>query len=500
MLIPVSNGHYVWIGHWSPEIVEKEKGLTFVFGDNSIGKGYAGQAVIRDCKNTFGLVTKRYPSTDEHAYLSDINLDLIESTFAELDKLISEGAKCVFHVAGYGTGLAQLAARAPKLLTYIDKRISEYTGVKFGDLRSVSNAIVNVNTSPRSSDVVYVGRPSILCNPFIIGLDGDRSEVIEKYQAYLLESIRLGDKEFIDYMLNDCEGKGLGCHCHPEACHAEVIARCIAWLKAGLFDVWMKTPVNIYSQSEDTLGRMLSNFYSSTVSHPEYGDFATIEGFWHWLSTGCQFNEYRTMNGFSAKQAGTKMKDIKVPVPYFEDKIMEMIKLKILQNPAIFRRFVKSSVPFEHKYVYGDRANAKVVDLPKYKWIVDGIEALRQEFQKQTKVIIAGGREITDPALVERAIKESGFNVNLVISGLARGVDTLGKDYANKHDIDCARYPANWNKYKKAAGGIRNLQMGMVADKLIAIWDGESKGTKDMISLFKKRKGVENVFVLTVPK
>lgn len=500
MLIPVKNGHYVYIGHWSPEIVETEKNLTFVFGDNAIRKGKAGQANIRDCSNSFGIVTKKLPTMDENSFITAADVNLIIESLDDLEKKIRDGMKCVFPVDGIGTGLALLETYAPEGLAKIDESISGWTGVDYVALRTPLNEVVNVNTSPKSPDVIYIGRPSILCNPFVIGLDGDRKEVIKKYERYLLESIRLGDKEIIDCLLIDCEGKRLGCHCHPEPCHGEVVAKCRAWLKAGLFDMWMTTPVNIYSQSEDQLGRMLSNFYASPVRHPEYGEFKTIEGFWHWLSTCCHFNEFRSINGFEAKQFGTKLKDVKVPIPDFEDKIMEMIKLKILQNPAIFRRFVKSTVPFVHNYVYGDRTNPKVVDLPKYRWIVDRIEALRSEFQKQSKVIIAGGREITDPALVERAIKESGFNVNLIISGLARGVDTLGKDYADANRIDCARYPANWNKYNKAAGGIRNLQIGVVADKLIAIWDGESKGTKDMISLFKKRKGAENVYVLTVPK
>lgn len=65
---------------------------------------------------------------------------------------------------------------------------------------------------------VYVGRPSIWGNPFEIGKDGTRAEVIEKYRAYLL-----GDAKLMS-LLPTLRGKTLGCWCSPQACHGDVIA------------------------------------------------------------------------------------------------------------------------------------------------------------------------------------------------------------------------------------------------------------------------------------
>lgn len=102
------------------------------------------------------------------------------------------------------------------------------------------------------------------------------------------------------------------------------------------------------------------------------------------------------------------------------------------------------------------------------------------------RTIIAGGRDITDYKLVQKAVKNSGFNITIVISGAQRGVDALGERYAEDNHLPCERYPADWKKFDKSAGPIRNRQMAENADALIAVWDGNSKGTKNMIETAEK--------------
>jgi len=109
------------------------------------------------------------------------------------------------------------------------------------------------------------------------------------------------------------------------------------------------------------------------------------------------------------------------------------------------------------------------------------------------KVIIAGSRTITDIELVEKAIEDSPFDITEVVTGCARGVDTLGIKFAWEHMIPKKEFPADWDKYGKAAGFIRNKQMAEYADALIAVWDGKSKGTAHMIDIAKK-EGLE-VFI-----
>lgn len=97
------------------------------------------------------------------------------------------------------------------------------------------------------------------------------------------------------------------------------------------------------------------------------------------------------------------------------------------------------------------------------------------------KTIIAGGRNITDYNLIIEAVQEANFEITEIVSGGAKGVDALGEKYATEHNINLKIFPANWEKYKRAAGPIRNKQMAEYADALIAVWDGQSRGTKNMI-------------------
>jgi predicted Rossmann fold nucleotide-binding protein DprA/Smf involved in DNA uptake len=103
------------------------------------------------------------------------------------------------------------------------------------------------------------------------------------------------------------------------------------------------------------------------------------------------------------------------------------------------------------------------------------------------KTIIAGSRTIEAYAAVEEAVKASGFEITQVISGCARGVDRLGEQWGYAHDVSIARFPADWKRYGKLAGPIRNKEMAAYADALIAVWDGKSTGTGHMIRTAKER-------------
>lgn len=103
------------------------------------------------------------------------------------------------------------------------------------------------------------------------------------------------------------------------------------------------------------------------------------------------------------------------------------------------------------------------------------------------KVVIAGSRDIVDYGVLLKAIKECPFQITEVISGRARGVDTLGEKYAEDCGLKLHLFPADWKKYRNAAGPIRNAQMAEVADAVLCVWDGKSSGTKDMMNQAKKR-------------
>ena len=76
--------------------------------------------------------------------------------------------------------------------------------------------VLNKRTDNIPSDAIYVGRPSYWGNPFVIGKDGTRGEVITKYSM----TLHYKQREAIKRTL---KGKDLICWCAPEACHADVL-------------------------------------------------------------------------------------------------------------------------------------------------------------------------------------------------------------------------------------------------------------------------------------
>lgn len=106
------------------------------------------------------------------------------------------------------------------------------------------------------------------------------------------------------------------------------------------------------------------------------------------------------------------------------------------------------------------------------------------------KIIVAGSRNFNDyellkaelnlliaPNVIDREV--------VIVSGTASGADQLGERYATENNLPVVRFPADWNKYGKSAGYVRNKQMAEYATHCVCFWDGKSKGTKMMISLAK---------------
>ena len=116
----------------------------------------------------------------------------------------------------------------------------------------------------------------------------------------------------------------------------------------------------------------------------------------------------------------------------------------------------------------------------------------KKEKKENFKVVIAGSRGFSNYKLLKETCdkylreKKKTHNV-VVISGHARGADSLGEKYASDEDLDLEIYPADWKKYGKSAGFMRNEQMADIADAVIAFWNGESHGTKHMIDTAEEK-------------
>ena len=106
------------------------------------------------------------------------------------------------------------------------------------------------------------------------------------------------------------------------------------------------------------------------------------------------------------------------------------------------------------------------------------------------KVIIAETRTFSDYHLLKDkcdAILQNITDIEIV-SGCARGADSLGEKYAKENGLKLKLFPANWNKFGKLAGPYRNADMANYADALICFLVGKSRGSSDMIERAKNKK------------
>ena len=101
------------------------------------------------------------------------------------------------------------------------------------------------------------------------------------------------------------------------------------------------------------------------------------------------------------------------------------------------------------------------------------------------KVVIAGGRFFNDYEMLEKGCDFMLQNQEEIeiVSGTAIGADKLGERYATERGYPIKKFPADWNKFGKSAGYVRNKEMAEYADSVIVFWDGISRGTKMMIDL-----------------
>lgn len=97
------------------------------------------------------------------------------------------------------------------------------------------------------------------------------------------------------------------------------------------------------------------------------------------------------------------------------------------------------------------------------------------------KTIIAGPRNFVDYGFAVKVFERIPWEVTEVVSGMATGVDTMGVRWAQENGIALKRFPANRRDHGRAAGVIRNEEMARYAEGLVAIWDGRSPGTLNMI-------------------
>lgn len=112
---------------------------------------------------------------------------------------------------------------------------------------------------------------------------------------------------------------------------------------------------------------------------------------------------------------------------------------------------------------------------------------------RKFSIAVVGGRDFNDyPRLCEKIlhyVNEVCPNEPYrIVSGGAKGADSLGERFADEHGVEKKIFPAEWDKYGKSAGYKRNKTIVAHSDFVIAFWDGKSRGTENTIHLAKVDK------------
>ena len=98
-------------------------------------------------------------------------------------------------------------------------------------------------------------------------------------------------------------------------------------------------------------------------------------------------------------------------------------------------------------------------------------------------VAIVGGRDFDDYEQFKSCVDGEKIKFKSIVTGGARGVDTLAERYAKEIGVPVKIYWPDWTNYGKAAGPIRNKQIIEGADCVIAFWDEKSPGTRSSLKI-----------------
>ena len=104
------------------------------------------------------------------------------------------------------------------------------------------------------------------------------------------------------------------------------------------------------------------------------------------------------------------------------------------------------------------------------------------------KIAVVGSRTFSNYDLLRKTLDGYYPNISLIVSGGAKGADSLSEQYAKEEGIPTLIFKPDWKKFGRSAGMIRNKDIVENADLVVAFWDGESAGTKNSIEHAKTLK------------
>jgi len=301
---------------------------------------------------------------------------------------------------------------------------------------------------------VYIGRGSPFGNPFPMVDESDRSDVIERFRAWVKTQ-----PELLRLIRTHLPGKSVGCFCAPRPCHGDVIDE----ICRGEWD-HLIPPEPVFVFGSNLAGR--------------HGKGAALSA----------AREYGAKPGFGRGRTGhayaLPTKDERIATRSLADVISEMQVFfdEAKGNPGTLYRFTKvgcglAGLPEDVIREFVLSESPENVLLPG-QWEVFRTPGL-------IRVIVAGSRDFNsyeDLRVRLDSILSRHSNIEIV-SGGARGADSMGERYAIERGLLLRRIPAYWHAFNKAAGHIRNRRMAWYGTHLAAFWNGESVGTKGMIEI-----------------
>lgn len=311
-----------------------------------------------------------------------------------------------------------------------------------------------VHCKVQSADV-YVGRPGPWGNPFWLGDERLRLEVIDRFRAW-------GEAQpwFVDAARRELSGLTLGCWCAPRACHGDVLA---SW-------------ANGESSSSP---RWIMVFGSNLAGRHGKGaarDAARLFG----AEPGAGSGPTGSAWAIPTKDENLRM----LPLERIAESVAEL-KADAAGRPE--DRFLVTRIGCGLARYRDEDIAPLFADSPG-NLVLPGRWTRILDPAAIPRVAVCGSREFADEAFLWRCLdrlRDRFGGPFEVVSGGARGADSLGEDYAVRRELPLTRFPALWRSLGKPAGKARNLSLLWRATHVVAFWDGRSPGTRAMLDQAK---------------
>lgn len=295
---------------------------------------------------------------------------------------------------------------------------------------------------------VYIGRPGPWGNPFWMGSEEHRLEVIAKFEAWGQNQPWLRDAA-----RRELAGKILGCWCAPKPCHGDVL------------EAWANDPE---PQWTFVFGSNLAG---------RHGKGAALDAVQIY---GAQYGVGRGLTG-DAWALPTKDEQLRtLPLSDIEEEARHLIEFAI-EHPQ--RHFMLTRVGCGLAG-YKDEDIAPLFEHAPSNIHLPGRWIRLLNPKAPVRVIACGSRTFNDAAGLGSTLAKvyERFEGKIeIVSGGAKGADCLGEDYAVKNNVPFVRFPPWWKTLGKRAGMVRNLTMIWYGTHVVAFWDGKSTGTKSTI-------------------